>query len=94
MQRTQSVVGNPFWMAPEVINGKSYDEKADVFSFGIILCELISRLEADPEELPRARVSALYTLIETTTDLGNIEYINPWYQGYMNNHVYRNTFQI
>ena len=57
IQRTQSVVGNPFWMAPEVINGKPYDEKADVFSFGIILCELISRLEADPDELPRSRVS-------------------------------------
>ena len=43
-------------MAPEVLNGKSYDEKADVFSFGIILCELISRLEADPDELPRRKV--------------------------------------
>lgn len=28
------------WMAPEVINHQSYDEKADVFSFAIVLWEL------------------------------------------------------
>jgi mitogen-activated protein kinase kinase kinase 9 len=31
------------WMAPEVIKGNSYTEKADVFSFGIIMNELASR---------------------------------------------------
>ncbi|KAJ0040476.1 hypothetical protein Pint_28595 [Pistacia integerrima] len=30
------------WMAPEVIGHKPYDHKADVFSFGIVLWELIS----------------------------------------------------
>ena len=59
MQRSQSVVGTPFSMAPEVINGKHYDGKADVFSFGIILCELLSRLEADPDKLPRSNVRSL-----------------------------------
>jgi len=31
------------WMAPEAINNLKYTEKADVFSFGVILWELISR---------------------------------------------------
>lgn len=43
-------------MAPEVINSKPYDEKADVFSYGIVLCEIISRKEADPDEIPRLQV--------------------------------------
>ena len=40
-------------MAPEVLQGKEYNEKADVFSYGIVLCEMISRKDADPDEIPR-----------------------------------------
>ena len=32
------------WMAPEVIKGKDYTEKSDVFSFGIIMNELVTRV--------------------------------------------------
>ncbi|KAF7697347.1 LIM domain kinase 1 [Silurus meridionalis] len=52
-KKRYTVVGNPYWMAPEMIRGISYDERVDVFSFGIILCELIGRVYADPDDLPR-----------------------------------------
>ncbi|XP_034827894.1 LIM domain kinase 1 isoform X1 [Maniola hyperantus] len=52
-RKRYTVVGNPYWMAPEMMNGKLYDEKVDVFSFGIILCEIIGRVSADPDFLPR-----------------------------------------
>ena len=58
----QSVVGTPYWMAPEVLSGKAYDEKADVFSYGIVVCEVISRLDADPDEIPRMKVELLINL--------------------------------
>ncbi|XP_063283766.1 dual specificity testis-specific protein kinase 2 [Pelobates fuscus] len=48
-----SVVGSPYWMAPEVLRDEPYNEKADVFSYGIILCEIIARIQADPDYLPR-----------------------------------------
>jgi len=46
-------VGAVFWRAPEMIHDKPYDEKVDIFSYGIVLCELIARVKADPDYLPR-----------------------------------------
>uniref|UniRef100_A0A5F5PHU9 dual-specificity kinase n=1 Tax=Equus caballus TaxID=9796 RepID=A0A5F5PHU9_HORSE len=51
-----AVVGSPFWMAPEVLRDEPYNEKADVFSYGIILCEIIARIQADPDYLPRTEM--------------------------------------
>ncbi|TMW66787.1 hypothetical protein Poli38472_014099 [Pythium oligandrum] len=33
-------VGTPYWTAPEILQGHRYSEKADIYSFGIVLCEL------------------------------------------------------
>lgn len=35
--------GSAAWMAPEVFRGKKYNQKCDVFSFGILLWEIVSR---------------------------------------------------
>lgn len=35
-------VNNPMWLAPEVICGNAYTKKSDVFSFGIIMWQLIT----------------------------------------------------
>jgi serine/threonine protein kinase len=41
IEATQKV-GSLMYMAPEVLTGHQYNEKVDVFSFGIILYELLS----------------------------------------------------
>ncbi|KAF3705706.1 LIM domain kinase 1 [Channa argus] len=52
-RKRYTVVGNPYWMAPEMIRGKTYNEMVDIFSFGIMICEIIGRVSADPDYLPR-----------------------------------------
>uniref|UniRef100_A0A672GLV6 non-specific serine/threonine protein kinase n=1 Tax=Salarias fasciatus TaxID=181472 RepID=A0A672GLV6_SALFA len=60
-RKRYTVVGNPYWMAPEMINAKSYDERVDIFSFGIMICEIIGRVSADPDYLPRTNDFGLNT---------------------------------
>ncbi|KAG6964659.1 hypothetical protein JG687_00005833 [Phytophthora cactorum] len=33
-------IGTPYWTAPEVLEGKRYTERADIYSFGVVLSEL------------------------------------------------------
>jgi serine/threonine protein kinase len=35
-------IGTPHWMAPEVLKGEKYEHSADIFSFGMILWEILS----------------------------------------------------
>ena len=35
-----TVVGTPFYLSPEIINGAQYDSKTDIWSLGVLLYEL------------------------------------------------------
>lgn len=37
------IAGIPQWMAPELIQGKLYEAAVDVWSFGVLMHELIER---------------------------------------------------
>merc|ERR1712137_262211 len=40
--REMTCIGTPIYMAPEVIKKNKYSEKADVFSFGMVLWEIFT----------------------------------------------------
>ncbi|KAL6075750.1 putative Serine/threonineprotein kinase [Balamuthia mandrillaris] len=42
-KKMYTLCGTEDWMAPEIIMGLDYDESVDSFSYGIVLCEIITR---------------------------------------------------
>jgi tyrosine-protein kinase Yes len=48
--KTKSGIGPVCWMAPESIANRSYSKKSDVWTFGIVIYEIVSQCEPHKDE--------------------------------------------
>ena len=70
MTRTGYVVGTPYYMAPEQVTGQNITEQVDVYSFGILLFELIVGLRpVSGESMERV----FYSILNEPLDLKPLE---------------------
>jgi len=58
-EKRKSVIGTPYWMAPEIIKGEEYSFKVDVWSMGIVMMEMC---EGDPPYMDHPPLKALFMI--------------------------------